>query len=274
MNPNATLLVEPDPELANLSWVVLPTYAGPLGLAYPLSDSQSILGAAGNSNGQNLTVSRTRNAARPLVIGVSIASGNEPPLPEALEEAQSVSRFLKSPQVLLGKDATRAQMESRLGTAAVLHFAGHAVQSPTGTELLLAAQPNNAKPWIDGAFLRQHPPRACRLAVLSACATGQREAAWNHPVQDIVETLGSLGVPDVVATHWQVDSEAAVPLMNAFYQNLARGSSVAMALTSARRVLSSQVQYNNPYYWGSYYATGLGTANSRGSLRASLQKHP
>jgi CHAT domain-containing protein len=104
--------------------------------------------------------------------------------------------------------------------------------------------------------------------VLSACATGSREASWNHPLQDIVETLGSLGVPAVVATRWQIDSGAAVSFMNAFYGSLAKGNSVAMALTSARRVQSGQSLYNNPYYWGAYYVTGKESIRSIGELNA------
>jgi len=37
------LLLEPDPLLANLCWPVLPTAAGPLGIAYPLAEMRSIL---------------------------------------------------------------------------------------------------------------------------------------------------------------------------------------------------------------------------------------
>jgi len=40
---------------------------------------------------------------------------------------------------------------------------------------------------------------------------------------DIVDTLAALGVPDVVATRWQIDSGSAVPMMDAFYGGLAKG---------------------------------------------------
>jgi CHAT domain-containing protein len=186
-----------------------------------------------------------------------MATGNEPPLPEALEEAGSISRLLHSTQLLLGRQATTTNLAQTFGSATIFHFAGHAVQTGNGTELLLAAStPGELRPWVDGVFLRQHPPHACQLAVLSACSTGTREASWNHPLQDIVETLGDLGVPEVVATRWQIDSEAAVPFMDSFYQSLATGKSVAVALTSARGVQFSRSLYKNPYYWGAYYVTG------------------
>jgi CHAT domain-containing protein len=188
-----------------------------------------------------------------------------------MQEANSVSALLRTP-ALLGQQATTSHVADALDTATIFHFAGHAVQSGSGTELLLAAiSPGEKRPWVDGEFLRQHRPRACRLAVLSACATGVREVAWNHPFQDIVETLGSLGVPEVVATRWQIDSEAAVPFMDAFYTSLQRGTSVAMALTSARGVLSKRHLYGNPYYWGAYYVTGREAIPSGEKRRARVQ---
>jgi CHAT domain-containing protein len=254
LNPDSTLLLESDPMLQNLPWAVLPTRAGPLGLQYPLDEMRSILAVRTGQSGDHPAETMCK---RPLVVGASVPTGNEPPLPEALEEAGSVSRQLHSTQLLLGRQATTTNLAQALGSATIFHFAGHAVQTKDGTELLLAASsPNELRPWVDGAFLRQHPPHACQLAVLSACSTGTREASWNHPLQDIVETLGDLGVPEVVATRWQIDSEAAVPFINAFYQSLATGNSVPMALTSARRVQFSESAYKNPYYWGAYYATG------------------
>jgi CHAT domain-containing protein len=271
LNPDAVLLLEPDPMLQNLSWPVLPTQVGALGLQYPLAEVRSILTFSSNREGGRNSGFLDGGSA--LVIGASVAAEGEPPLPEAMKEASSVNAFLHSPDLLLGEQATAIRVGAALGTATIFHFAGHALQTGNGTELLLAAtSPGEKRPWVDGEFLRRHPPRACRLAVLSACATGVREAAWNHPLQDIVETLGSLGVPEVVATRWRIDSSAAIPFMDAFYQSLAQGTSVAMALTSARRVESEKSLYASPYYWGAYYATGRETTRLTGEFHASLEK--
>jgi tetratricopeptide (TPR) repeat protein len=269
LSSDAALLLEPDPLLQNLSWPVLPTPAGPLGLEYPLAELRSIL--ADTKEKSNTAAPGPANGDQALVIGASVASEGEPPLPEAITEAQSVNRFLHSSALLIGKQATTTSVANELGSATVFHFAGHAVQTGSGTELLLApASPADKASWIDGTFLRQHPPRACRLAVLSACATGRRQSSWNHPLQDIVETLGSLGVPAVVATRWQIDSEAAVPFMDSFYGSLAKGNNVALALTSARRVQSLHSLYRNPYYWGAYYVTESVNSRSAEENRASF----
>ncbi len=249
-NGETSLLLESDPTLQNLPWPVIPTPKGPLGLAYPIAELRSILAVP------HAQTHYGNEGEKELIIGASVAQAGEPPLPEAMEEARTVSRYAHAPELLVGKHATAYQVAQALDSASMLHFAGHAVQNRKGTELLLAsASSNDRAPWIDGAFLRRHPPLSCKLAVLSACATGRHDASWNSPAQDIVETLGALGVPDVVATRWQIDSSAAVPFMDTFYGNLARGKSVSVALSDARKLQSMQSHDNSPYYWAAYYVT-------------------
>jgi CHAT domain-containing protein len=174
----------------------------------------------------------------------------------------------------MGEQATEPQVVADLATAAAFHFAGHAARLDGGTRLLLApvrvatagSGPAGVvripdTPWIDSDMLRKHPPRAARLAVFSACSSGQKEAAWNHGMGDIVGTMAALGVPDVVATRWQIDSSAAVPMMDAFYGGLAKGLTVPQALTEARQSLVRNPRYTHPYYWAAWYASGTGTAN-------------
>jgi CHAT domain-containing protein len=266
-------MIEPDPVVENLSWPVLPSPSGPLGVAYPVEEVRSILVL---ENGLKNQYVRGQNhdaePGSPLVVAASVVGEGEPPLPETLIEAENVKRYLRAPKMLLGGQATTADVGAGLASATVWHFAGHARQSGNGTELLLAEAGGEHRPWIDGAFLRSHPPRVCRLAILSACATGRREAAWNHPLQDIVATLESLGVPEVVATRWQIDSEASVPFMDNLYLHLAKGETVAMALSSARRVQSEKSLYKNPYYWGAYYLSGRENTITQGELHASFYK--
>lgn len=80
---------------------------------------------------------------------------------------------------------------------------------------------------------------------------------------DIVDTLASLGVPEVVATRWKIDSASAVPLMDAFYRGLARGESVPLALSKARQSLARDPRFSHPYYWAAYYVDSTGHADLR-----------
>lgn len=246
------LLLEADPVLGNLPWAPIETGEGPIGLHFNLEEAPSIL----LEPSERL---RQEPAGRPLVVGASIGSGESQFLPEALNEAGAVARFNKDANLLLAGQATRAQVVPRLATAEAIHFAGHAVRGDGGTRLLLAsAGTAGDKPYLDGAVFRKHPPRTARLVVFSACSTGKREEGWNHGMGDIVDTLVSLGVPEVVATRWQIDSSSAVPMMDAFYGGLSAGLSVPQALTAARLSLIRDVRYRHPYYWAAYYASGVG----------------
>lgn len=86
-------------------------------------------------------------------------------------------------------------------------------------------------------------------------------------MDDIVDTLAALGVPDVVATRWQIDSGAAVPMMDVFYGGLAKGLTVPQALTAARQSMVRDPRYRHPYYWAAWYASGTGTADLKPIFR-------
>lgn len=266
---NSQLLLEPDPLLGNLPWPSVETAAGPIGLHYDLEESPSLLLVRRQA-------ASAAPSAKPLVVGASLASQQSQLLPEALNEAREVARFGNEPNLLLGAQATQIQVSTRLSTATAIHFAGHAAQQDGGTRLLLApakpilsAASSSDRPFLDSNLLRKHPPRAARLAVFSACSTGKKEEGWNHGMGDIVDTLASLGVPDVVATRWQIDSGSAVPMMDAFYGGLTRGLSVPQALTAARLTLSRDPRYRHPYYWAAYYASGQGNSDLRKVFHSS-----
>jgi len=257
-SPNSRLLLEPDPLLGNLPWPSVATAAGPLGLQSNLEEAPSLLLEHPAPSGPI----STGNA---LVVGASVASGDNQVLPEVLQEARAVAQFDTDPSLLLGDQATQPQVAAHLATAAAIHFAGHAARQAGGTRLLLAPQHTSGSsletPWLDSQLLRKDPPREARLVVFSACSSGKKEAVWNHGMGDIVATLASLGVPDVLATRWQIDSSAAVPMMDAFYSGLSKGFTVPQALTTARQSMVRDPRYRHPYYWAAWYASGTGTAN-------------
>jgi CHAT domain-containing protein len=249
--------LEPDPLLGNLPWPSVATSGGQLGLVADLEESPSLLLQPAHPLG-------VVNAGRALVVGASMASGEHQNLPEVLAEVRAVAQFDNDPSLLVGDQATEPQVVAHLATASAIHFAGHAERQNGGTHLLLASTKGVAgvdAPWLDSEMLRKHPPRAARLAVFSACSSGKKEAGWNHGMGDIVTTLESLGVPDVVATRWQIDSGSAVPMMEVFYNGLAKGSAVPQALTAARRSMVRDPRYRHPYYWAAWYASGSGTAD-------------
>lgn len=248
------LLLEPDPLLGNVPWPSVETADGAIGLRFNLEEAPSVL--LDRSPAQ--TIARD-SLDQPLVVGASVGAGESTYLPEVLSEARAVAQFGGRSNLLLAEQATEPHVAAHLASASIIHFAGHAAQYDGTTRLMLA--PSGAhgdRPYLDAGLFRKDPPKAARLVVFSACASGKKEAGWNHGMGDIVDTLAALGVPEVVATRWQIDSASAVPMMDAFYRGLADGLSVPEALTAARRSLSRDARYSHPYYWAAYYASGAG----------------
>jgi len=289
------LLLEPDPLLGNLPWPSVETADGPIGLHFNIEESPSLVldRRPGSTSARIAGASSGKDSGQPLVVGASVPSGtfaDSQLLPEVLVEARAVASFDNAPNVLLAEQATQAQVATRLATASAIHFAGHAAQRDGATRLLLAPQKAVLRatgsagaspvktlpdrPYLDSDLLRKHPPRAARLAVFSACSTGKKVEGWNHGMGDIVDTLASLGVPDVVATRWQIDSGSAVPMMDAFYGGLAKGLTVPQALTTARQTLIRDPRYRHPYYWAAWYASGYGRSDLSQIFHAGSATRP
>jgi CHAT domain-containing protein/tetratricopeptide (TPR) repeat protein len=261
LNQDSTLLLEADPLLGNTPWPAVETEKGPIGVRYSLEEVPSLLMKADISRDRLL---RMRATGRPLVVGASVGAGLARFLPEALTEARAVALTRPNADLLLAEQATQAHVAPHLSTAPLIHFAGHAAQYGGATRLLLA--PTGAPgdhPYLDDALFRRDPPRSAQLVVFSACSTGKTEEGWDHGMGDIVDTLASLGVPQVVATRWEIDSASAVFLMDKFYRGLADGLTVPQALTAARQLLIRDGRYRHPYYWAAYYASGVGSTDLR-----------
>ena len=204
------------------------------------------------------------------MVGASLAADESQPLPEALKEARIVAGDGFDSNLLLAAQATEPHVAAHLSSASIIHFAGHAEPYEGSTHLLLAPSGQaDDKPYLDESLFRRLPPREARLVVFSACSTGKREEGWDHGMRDIVDTLNSLGVPEVVATRWQIDSASAVPMMDVFYRGLSNGMSVPRALTAARQSLIRDARYKHPYYWAAYYASGMGTTDLREVIHGS-----
>ena len=259
--PTATdslLVLEPDPLLGNVPWPAVETADGPIGLHFSLEEAPSLLldrNTMKRATGEN-------SPGSPLVVGASIGAGQSEYLPEVLSEARTVAQLGGNSNLLLARQATRAQVAAHLASASIIHFAGHAAEFDGATRLLLAPTGSAGdRPYLDSALFLKDPPKAARLVVFSACSSGKNEAGWNHGMGDIVDTLASLGVPEVVAARWQIDSASAVPMMDNFYRGLAAGLSVPQALTAARQSLFRDARYRHPYYWAAYYASGVGNTD-------------
>lgn len=184
------------------------------------------------------------------------------PLPEADAEARAVAAHFRSATLLIGPQATLHAVLRDLPETQILHFAGHALVAGGRPGLLLAvAASSRRKPDEEAALLAAsrlsaRNLRECRLAVLSACATAQGEDSALVDPRSLVGAFLLAGVPDVVASRWNVNSSATAALMSAFYRRLLSGDSVPRALAAAAAFVERDPATARPYFWAAFSAYG------------------
>ncbi len=190
-----------------------------------------------------------------------------PPLPEADSEARAVAADFRQATVLTGRAASAEAVLRALPETQILHFAGHALAEGGRTGLLLAAgkeatgadsetERGRGADVLAAGQMDSRELRECRLAVLSACSTASGEGAALVDPEGLVGAFLLAGVPDVVASRWNVDSKVTTGLMEKFYKGLLAGDGVAVALAQAAREVRRTPATVHPYYWAAFSVYG------------------
>jgi CHAT domain-containing protein/Flp pilus assembly protein TadD len=200
---------------------------------------------------------------RVLVVGSPAGTGNGndrlAPLPDAIREAQSVARQFPSSRLLVGREATLANIRNALPGAEIFHFAGHAVTRSTHLGLLVASDRDGefSDTLLDAPSLSTMGLQRIQLAVLSACST--ENGADGNPVDpdSLVRVFLRFGVPHVVASRWNVDSAVTAAMMDGFYAGLLSGRPVAESLRLAGGVIREKPATAHPYYWAAFSSFGV-----------------
>lgn len=182
-----------------------------------------------------------------LLVDTSGAGGTY--LPGDEMEREAISKLFPKIEILSSQDASLAKMQAFLASSDAFVFIGHGERNGSGTalrfneELLVQAD--------------DFPPKILtrmRLVVLAACATGSGIDGGLLDNRNLVHAFLAGNVPNVVASNWNVDSEATGELMRAFYTHLASGEPSVMAMFAARNeVLKIRI---HPYFWSAFSVIG------------------
>jgi CHAT domain-containing protein len=183
------------------------------------------------------------------------------PIPDATREAEVIARKFLRADLLLGTQATASAVKKSLPSAAVFHFAGHALAGEERTGLLLASEDagngsTEKLSLLNASTLDPSHVSHARLVVLSACSTAGANLSLTADPDTLVRTFLLGGVPHVVASRWDVDSRATDRLMEDFYAQLFSGETVAHALRHVRMNMLAVKEADHPYYWAAFAAFG------------------
>ncbi len=215
LDADEPLVVVPTGLLHGLPWSCLPGLAG---------RDTTIAPSAAMWLGGDASAARAMEGAEPRV---ALVAG--PQLPGAEAEIAQLRSLYPAAEVLVGPDATTANVLAAVERADVVHLAAHGdfrADSPLFSSLLLADGPLTV---YDIERLQAVP----RLVVLSACDAAVAEVRAGDELLGTAAALLGLGVRSVIAPVFAVPDQATTPFMVALHRRLLTGARPAAALAGA-----------------------------------------
>ncbi|RKZ44391.1 MAG: hypothetical protein DRQ41_02935 [Gammaproteobacteria bacterium] len=197
-----------------------------------------------------------------LLIGLSEAVQEYPPLPNVLKELQSIqdiTQGIANSKRMLNAQYSIENFRNQLRTTeySVIHLATHAEfnTDPEQTYLLTYQEKMTMNELQEVIGLGQFRENSLELLTLSACQTA---------VGDDRAALGLAGVAikagarSALATLWFIDDEATSIAVTEFYRQLVQhpGHSKAKALQNVQKKLIAQIRYWHPSYWAPFLLIG------------------
>jgi CHAT domain-containing protein len=187
-----------------------------------------------------------------------------PDLSSAGVETQKIIDIYGGGTSLIGKQATKESLLREIERANVVHLATHYVpdeRSPMLSRLILA-RASNLKDEADSTLALHEVYRLklskARLVVLSACQTNSEQYYDGEGSIGLSHAFESVGVPLVVSSLWQVNSDTTAKLMVRFHSlRKMPGASTVNALREAQiEMLRSMDKRQHPYYWAAFIVGG------------------
>ena len=150
-----------------------------------------------------------------------------------------------------GSKSSLLEIKTALSASNVFNFIGHGEENGINTALRIKDKP-------DELLLQSGDiPKALRhlkLATLSACSTGTSNDNGLLDTGNLANSFLAAGVPNVVASRWNVASDSTQLLIKTFYQYIRHGDNAVSALQKAQNELLKT--NDHPYHWAGFYLAG------------------
>jgi CHAT domain-containing protein len=195
-----------------------------------------------------------------------------PPLPETADELREVARLLgaKPEDIKLGENATVTDVKhERLYDYRVVYFATHALvageiekftqaKAEPALALSIPAKPSEA----DNGILTASEVATLKLnadfVVLSACNTAAGDKPGAEALSGLARAFFYAGARSLVVSHWEVDSEATVKLMDGLFAALKANPALshAEALRASMLQMIGKPEWAQPSLWAPFVIVG------------------
>ena len=176
----------------------------------------------------------------------------------AEKEVQMIGEILQTVP-LVGKQATKDEVLTRISSVALVHIAAHG-NMETG-EIALTPNTTRSSPIPDKEdylltlkdVLKVHI--RARLVVLSCCHSARGEVKPEGVVGIARAFLGA-GARSVLVSLWAIDDEATMEFMKVFYRQLVDRRSASEALNEAMKSMRESDRFSAVKYWAPFVLIG------------------
>jgi CHAT domain-containing protein len=196
-----------------------------------------------------LRATRKIDSRSPTFLLNASSSSGESPIPSQLREVRTVSKQLANIYVGDGASITLQQIRSNLQKNEIFFFAGHGLRD--GHDLSLVVNPSLM---VKASDLMPENMSRLQLAILAACSTGTSDENGLMDTRSLDNSFLAAGVPRVISSRWDVDSDSTADLMEGIVTKLGQRAPVAQAMYSVQQDILKKEQH--PYYWAGFYLAG------------------
>ncbi|MCB0159728.1 MAG: CHAT domain-containing protein, partial [Caldilineaceae bacterium] len=191
---------------------------------------------------------------------VAALAVDDPSIPAARLEAETVARAAPDAHLFVADEAGAAGLRRAAAAADVLHIATHGLfrrDNPFFSALKLADG------WIDVHELYRLP-LAARLVVLSACESGAARPTGGDELIGLARGFLAAGAHTLVVSRWNVHDAMGAALMTQFHAHLRREDAAARAASTtdvaAAALRAAQIEAiragAHPYFWAPFQVIG------------------
>lgn len=210
----------------------------------------SLIYSAGSHAESNLT-RRSKAINRRTAIFVLDASRapNSGYLPGLDAQRKTIAELFPRSTIVDSTTRTWAQLKGKLSENVVFHYMGHGRADGSGTALAFSqGRSLSARDFSPGLFA------STQLVVLAACSTAKARDNGIWDSDSLVHAFLEAGVPQIIASHWNVDASTTSRTMVSFYQHVSAGDTVDQAMFKAKKEILAVLPH--PYYWAGFSVTG------------------
>ena len=176
----------------------------------------------------------------------------------AEKELQMIGEILQT-EPLVGKQATKDEVLTRISSVALVHIAAHG-NMETGE---IALTPNTTRSFPipdkeDYLLTMKDVLKAqirARLVVLSCCHSARGEIK-SEGVVGIARAFLGAGARSVLVSLWAIDDEATMEFMKIFYRQLVDRRSASEALNEAMKSMRKSDRFSAVKYWAPFVLIG------------------